>query len=844
MPDISLSTNSIVINGHPALIQARKLDYFHLPHQTLWKPALDKMHVEGFNAVLIAFPWSYHSPAEGFYDFTGPRDLQILLNAVEDAGLWLICHIGPWIDYILEAGGIPPWVWKVPDTISTDSTTAQSGPSPVFLQHATSWWQQLFPFFIHRPNHVLSIINPGRWSFPIKTEVFKQPLCELAIKCGHKVPFAWPVDEALSGKSNGSVFELWFFGKDNRFVEAPTHTISTPRLTFIREEPPAQRYKSNQLQQFADVEDAHSHPNTAPLISGARTIVMDPSHNKSYWGYWTALELDLLRSEELSHKVNNNDHGQIFHRSTIVAETISRILFAAETQSTIYASPEDSLKACYCTAVGSVAFLESSTNVIEQVRLSQPIGDEMIITDEIHLPEKSTKILPINLSLAGGILKSTTLELILITEIAGRTLCILHNVNGGSIQLSDHFRPQHIRGDVHTERFTAGLWVHFDPGRLHSIVLDTPEQKVQFLALDTYMADRVWSMDDSWRLSPSFPAKWSPTNEDPVRGVIIGPDLVIPKWNGGFKYLISNKGFGYRWGPWRGSDPRTWLAPFSWRAPDNHSLPLLNWEHKSGALELLPEYPDVLWRVVPENSALAMENFDIIAGFIWYRGSYSGSAEDITLLCRHDCDVFLNGHLIAALKTSPDLGNGGLKTIPIPARHQQQRNVLSILVENAGRAAELDFALQPHGLLTCKLNDDIPIQWRIRGGLQGEKHVQGFYGYADWHLIPHNGTPHITWHRSAFELSIDEDLELSIFLLLDPTPGKLYLYLNGVLIGRSGNKFLSQQKYWLPEGLLNLQGHNELLVMQWTRGGEPLLGLAQLVSTSPSVWYSEFFATS
>ena len=91
---------------------------------------------------------------------------------------------------------------------------------------------------------------------------------------------------------------------------------------------------------------------------------------------------------------------------------------------------------------------------------------------------------------------------------------------------------------------------------------------------------------------------------------------------------------------------------------------------------------------------------------------------------------------------------------------------------------------------------------------------------------------------------IDEDLELSISLLLDPTPGKLYLYLNGVLIDRSGNKFLSQQKYWLPEGLLNLQGHNELLVMQWTRGGEPLLGSAQLVSTSTSVWYSESFASS
>jgi hypothetical protein len=64
-----------------------------------------------------------------------------------------------------------------------------------------------------------------------------------------------------------------------------------------------------------------------------------------------------------------------------------------------------------------------------------------------------------------------------------------------------------------------------------------------------------------------------------------------------------------------------------------------------------------------------------------------------------------------------------------------------------------------------------------------------------------------------------------------------------LLIGRSGNNKNTQDIYWLPDGLLDMKGRNEILIMQWTRGAEPYLGEISLIPDHEKTWYYESLGT-
>jgi hypothetical protein len=67
------------------------------------------MKASGFNAVCAYFNWSYHSPAQGVYDFIGVRDMDLFCDMAAEAGLYVLACPGPYINGELNAGGGAPW---------------------------------------------------------------------------------------------------------------------------------------------------------------------------------------------------------------------------------------------------------------------------------------------------------------------------------------------------------------------------------------------------------------------------------------------------------------------------------------------------------------------------------------------------------------------------------------------------------------------------------------------------------------------------------------------------------------------------------------------------------------
>ncbi|CAK7199090.1 hypothetical protein SEUCBS139899_001760 [Sporothrix eucalyptigena] len=107
---VSWDRYSLYINGTRVFLQSGEFHYQRLPVPDLWPDIFQKMKANGFNTVSIYFFWSYHSSAPGVFDFTSPaKNVQRLLDAAKDAGLWVIARPGPYCNAETNAGGLPLW---------------------------------------------------------------------------------------------------------------------------------------------------------------------------------------------------------------------------------------------------------------------------------------------------------------------------------------------------------------------------------------------------------------------------------------------------------------------------------------------------------------------------------------------------------------------------------------------------------------------------------------------------------------------------------------------------------------------------------------------------------------
>ncbi|MFC5823912.1 beta-galactosidase [Nonomuraea insulae] len=112
--EVTYDKYSLTVDGRRIVLQSAEFHYFRLPSPELWPDVFEKFRAAGFNAVSLYFSWAYHSPAPGVYDFTGVRDVDRLLRAARQAGLYVIARPGPYINAETTGGGFPAWLKTVP----------------------------------------------------------------------------------------------------------------------------------------------------------------------------------------------------------------------------------------------------------------------------------------------------------------------------------------------------------------------------------------------------------------------------------------------------------------------------------------------------------------------------------------------------------------------------------------------------------------------------------------------------------------------------------------------------------------------------------------------------------
>jgi beta-galactosidase len=345
-----------------------------------------------------------------------------------------------------------------------------------------------------------------------------------------------------------------------------------------------------------------------------------------------------------------------------------------------------------------------------------------------------------------------------------------------------------------------------------------------------------------------------PAAPSPLR-VLAGPSVTGVTWNGSRVAVRGEPG-----GSLAGSLP----------GPPTVSLPALRgWRFATEAPEAKPGFQDSGWTKAdhmttnnvanpPDNlPVLYMDDYGFHYGNVWYRGHFTatGSETGVSLDCASggspdECLIWFNGRFLAATSAS------GMQTYPFPPGSlvTGQDNVVSVLVQSIGHpedfvSAELHKA--PRGLRGASLpGSPAALSWLIQGalggehppsmlrgplnngGLFGERTGWSLPGFDDssWKAVAlpdrwaaRNVAPGVGWYRTNFSLNLPAGADIPIGLRIADDPKYPYsalIFVNGWMLGQYVNDLGPQHLFYLPEGILNPHGSNDVAIAVNSRGSD------------------------
>lgn len=85
--EVTFDSKSFMVDGERLNVWSGEFHHWRLPGTDDWRDMFQKMRASGFNAVSLYFFWGLHSTEPGQFDFTGLKDIDLLLTMAEEEGL-------------------------------------------------------------------------------------------------------------------------------------------------------------------------------------------------------------------------------------------------------------------------------------------------------------------------------------------------------------------------------------------------------------------------------------------------------------------------------------------------------------------------------------------------------------------------------------------------------------------------------------------------------------------------------------------------------------------------------------------------------------------------------------
>lgn len=813
------------INGDPTVIRSAAMHYFRLPGQQMWRDRLYKLKAAGYNTVDLYFCWSFHSPEQGVYDFTGVRDIKKLLEIAAELGLFLIARPGPYINAEYTGGGIPGWLLAKKDVVlrnrDADGNHVWSEP---YMQAVTEWWDQIMPFIREYP-YLLMVQIENEYATSDMEPEYMQALYKMTRDRGITVPlmhndmyasglFEEVVDIYAFDNYSVTSFEADWRDSDGVFgildhVEENIRPYCPNRPLMVAELQAGWfgGWKGYPYQHIIDhLGREHIGVVTKTLLSQGLTIF---SHYKGVggtnWGYMGST--DVYTSYDFGAPISESGVNterlfeakalNLFLESFDLSQT-DRVDFEEGASPFTWESDEDEaslLSVRQCKKLGGYWLfarnLSAETEQATWSSLSQNL--------QVGLKAHSVKILPVDQPLlSGDTLVFSSSELLYQTP----SLLVVNGENENTLLLdpaSDGAVSRVSEGVQH--EMLANGWVkatvslknqesfeHFKVGDLTVFVLGQ------------YWSDRAWKESDGTLvLGPE--ARFD-TGE---YGMSVPSKALLCLSSNG--QLTQERQLGLMVSDEEETTAISDGTDAQIERPFLDPLGLTHWEchHEAPQLFSSQGFAPV------SKDGPDLDSNGYYEGSAWYRYEFDGSqfegdsAKSITVFARHIWAVFLNGQFIGqghhwfSVKDPIQVAPEKIM-LPKALLNLSGSNELCLFVDSLGHPKGFhDDGQEPQGLITLKLGDeDVSTQVNIFPGIRGwTSSFREAFG-----LVPE--TSPIVRLETRFKLPDLSGWSCPLGLLLENMPcERVNIHLNGILIGRYWKACDRQNRFYLPDDLLN-----------------------------------------
>ncbi|CAH8271756.1 unnamed protein product [Arabidopsis lyrata] len=111
---VSHDERAITINGKRRILLSGSI---HYPRSTadMWPDLINKAKDGGLDAIETYVFWNAHEPKRREYDFSGNLDVVRFIKTIQDAGLYSVLRIGPYVCAEWNYGGFPVWLHNMPN---------------------------------------------------------------------------------------------------------------------------------------------------------------------------------------------------------------------------------------------------------------------------------------------------------------------------------------------------------------------------------------------------------------------------------------------------------------------------------------------------------------------------------------------------------------------------------------------------------------------------------------------------------------------------------------------------------------------------------------------------------
>lgn len=130
--EVTFDSKSFMVDGERLNVWSGEFHHWRLPGTDDWRDMFQKMRASGFNAVSLYFFWGLHSTEPGQFDFTGIKDIDLLLTMAEEEGLYVIARPGPYVNAEISMGGLPAYLTK-------NGSHSLRSMDPEVLRESLSW---------------------------------------------------------------------------------------------------------------------------------------------------------------------------------------------------------------------------------------------------------------------------------------------------------------------------------------------------------------------------------------------------------------------------------------------------------------------------------------------------------------------------------------------------------------------------------------------------------------------------------------------------------------------------------------------------------------------------------